>query len=139
MQAIALAFPQRQLTVDVLHHDDGAIDDDTEIDGSNRKQIGGAIVGMKDDESEQQSERNGERGNNGRANADQKENQDDQYKDHAMEQIVLHGVGGELYEVAAVIVCIDFDVFGQYALVQFLGLRFHSLEHILRLLSRASE
>ena len=52
-----------------------------------------------------------------------------------MEQIVLHGIGGELYQLAAIVIWIDFDVRRQNALVQFLGLRFHSFQNILRLLS----
>ena len=54
MQAIALAFPQRQLAVNVLHHDDRAVDHDAKIDGSDRKQIGGAIMGVEHDEGKQQ-------------------------------------------------------------------------------------
>ena len=31
----------REMAEDVLHHDDGAVDDDAEIDGADRQQIGG--------------------------------------------------------------------------------------------------
>ena len=46
VQLIGLSFPQRQFAVDVLHHNDGAVDDDAEIDGADGQQVGGAIMGM---------------------------------------------------------------------------------------------
>ena len=46
VQLIALSFAQRQFTVDVLHHDHRAVDDDAEIDGADGEQVGGAIVRM---------------------------------------------------------------------------------------------
>ena len=55
LQLVALSLPQREFTVDVLHHHDRAIDDDAEIDGADGKQVGGAIVRMQNNEGKQQA------------------------------------------------------------------------------------
>src|SRR5208337_5065347 len=65
VQLIVLSFSQRQLTVDVLDHDNRAVDDDAEINGANGKQIGGTIVGVQNNKGKQKRERNRQSDNNG--------------------------------------------------------------------------
>ena len=48
----------RQMAEDVLHHDDGRIDDDAEIDGADRQQVGGFAAQHRDDDGEEQRHRN---------------------------------------------------------------------------------
>jgi len=53
-EAVGLAVAQRELAVDVLHHDDGAVDDDAEVDGADGEQVGSAVVRVQHDEGEEQ-------------------------------------------------------------------------------------
>ena len=99
-----MAFAQGEFAVDVLDHDHGAVDDDAEIDGADGKQIRGDVVRVKHDEGEEQRERNGEGDDDGGAEADQEENQDDQNQDHAAKQVGFDRVGGEVDELAAIVV-----------------------------------
>ena len=91
-----MPFPQRQFTVNVFHHDDGAVDDDAEIDGSDRKQIGGHVVGMQDDEGKQKRQRNGQRDDDCGADADQEKDQHNQDQHHAAQQVVFDRIRGEI-------------------------------------------
>ena len=59
--------------------------------------------------------RDGERNDDGGAEADQEEDQDDQHQHHAAEQVCFHGVGGKLHQVAAIVKGMNLDV-GQEAL-----------------------
>ena len=90
-------------------------------------------------ESEQQAERNGERHNDRRAHAHQKENQHDQDQDHAAFEVVLDRVDGELHQVAAVVERMDLHVRRQNAIVEFLGLLFHARQDVLGLLAGQHE
>src|SRR5690242_14398211 len=94
---------------------------------------------MKNDESKQQREGDGERHDDRSPDADQEKNQHDQYQNHPAKQIVLHRVGGQIDELAAVVIRNNFDVGRQNLAVQFLGLRFHALEDVLGLLAAEHE
>ena len=76
-QFVFSAVAQPEFAVDVLHHDDGAVNDDAEINGADGKEIGGFPRPMQKDEGEEESKRNGKRGDDRGAEADQKEDQDD--------------------------------------------------------------
>jgi hypothetical protein len=54
-----LALAQAEFTVDVLDHDDGAVNDDAEVDGPDGEQIGGFAGRVEKNEGEEQRERNG--------------------------------------------------------------------------------
>ena len=133
VEVVLLPFPQRQFAVDVLDHHHGAVDDDAEIDGANGKQIGGNVVGVQHDEGKQQRQRNGERDNDGGAEADQKEDQHDQHQHHAAKQIGFNRVRGQVHQFAAIVKGNDLDVWRQDAAIQFFGLGLDSLQDILRL------
>ena len=49
----------RQPAEDRLHHDHGGIDDQPEIDGADRQQVGGFAAQHQDDDGKEQRERNG--------------------------------------------------------------------------------
>ncbi len=103
-------MPRAEFAVDVLHHHDRAVDDDAEIDGSNGEQIGGIAPSVQKNESEQQSQRNGQGRNQGGAHASQKEDEHDQHQQHPAHEIAFHGVGGDADQVAAIVVGTDFHV-----------------------------
>ena len=84
-------------------------------------------------------ERNGEGDDDRRAETDQEENQNDQHQDHAAEQVVFDRVRGQFHQIAAVVVGMDLDVWRQDVAVEFLGLGFHALQNVLRLLAAQHE
>src|SRR5208283_6053294 len=104
VQLVVFPFSQRKLTVDIFDHDYRAINNDSEIDCANGKQVGGAIVRMQHNEGEQERKRNRERHDDGGAKTDQEKDQDDQHQHHAAEQVVFHRVRGELYQLAAIVI-----------------------------------
>ena len=57
----------RQAAEDVLHHDDGGIDDQPEIDGADGQQIGGLAAEQQQRDRESQRERDGRRDDDGGA------------------------------------------------------------------------
>ena len=72
VELVVLSLAQAELTVDILDHHDGAIDDDAEVDGADGEKVGGFAGSVKKDEGKQKREGNGERGNDSCANADEK-------------------------------------------------------------------
>ena len=99
----SLAVAGAEFTVNVLHHDDGAVDDDAEINGSDGEQIGGIAAGVQENKREQERQRNGERRNQGGAHAAQEEDEDDQHQQHSAHEIAFHRVGGDADQVAAIV------------------------------------
>ena len=90
---------------------------------------------MQDDEREQQRQRDGQGDNDGGAEADQEEDQNDQHEHHAAKQVVLHRVGGQVHQVAAIVIRTNLYVRGKDVAIQLLSLGLDALEHILRLLA----
>ena len=135
MQVVALAFARAQLAEDVLHHHQRAVDENSEVDGADGKQVGRDSSRMQKDEREQQRQRNGERDDDRGANAHQKRHQHDKDQSHAQQHVVLDRVDGQLHQIAAVVVGTHLYVRRQDVFVQLLGLRFDALQHILRLLA----
>ena len=83
--------------------------------------------------------RNGERHDDGGAEADQEEDQHDQHQHHAAKQVGFHGVGGELHQFAAIVERMNLYVGRQDLPVQFFGLCLDSFQDGLRLLAAAHE
>src|SRR6202040_4372763 len=117
-----------KLAVDVFNHYDGAIDDNSEINGADGKQIRGNVVRVEHDESKQQREWNREGDNDSSAEADQEKNQHDQDQHHAAKQVRFHRVRGQLNQFAAVVKWMNLDVGRQDLPVQFLGFCFNSFQ-----------
>ena len=57
-KVVLLPSAKTQFAVDVLHHHDGAVDDDSEINRADGKQIGGFAREVQKNEGEKQSKRN---------------------------------------------------------------------------------
>src|SRR5580698_2530018 len=125
--------------MDVFHHHDGAVDDDSEIDSPNGKKVCRNTAGVQENKRKEQTQRNGQSDDNRRAHADQEKNQNNQDQAHAEQHVVLHRVDGQLHQVAAVIVGTDFHVLRQQIAVDLLGLLLHSFENVLRLLAGEHE
>src|SRR5262249_8268988 len=128
VQLVTLAAADGEFAIDVLDHDHGAVDQDAEVDGADGKQVGGDGWEGEEGEGEEQGEGNGERGDDGGTGAGEEEDEHDHHQDHAAEQVVLDGVDGELYQVAAIVVGTDLDVARQLA-VEFGGFLLDTLEH----------
>ena len=139
VEFVFLAMAKAELAVDVFDHDDGAVNDDAEVDGADGEEIGGFAGRVQKDEGEEKSERNGERGDDGGAEADQEKDQDDQDEDHAAQEIPFDGVRGDANEVAAVVVGTNFHVGREKRLVDLLGFFLDAFEDILRLLAAAHQ
>ncbi len=86
-----------------------------------------------------QREWNSESDDNRRAKTDQEEDQNYQHQDHAAEQVIFHGIRGQLHQVAAIVIRVDLDIGRQDSPIQLLGLGFDALEYVLRLLAAQHE
>src|SRR5229473_4933782 len=53
---VVLALAQAELTVNVLDHDDGAVNDDAEVDGTDGEEVGRFASGLQEDEGKEQRE-----------------------------------------------------------------------------------
>ena len=97
----------RQPAEDRLHHDDGGVDDQAEIDRADRQQIGGFAAQHQDDHGEEQRERD-RRADDQRAAEVAEEyplqQHDQEDPDH---HVVQHGVGGDVDQVLAVVDPLD--------------------------------
>src|SRR5215471_7016403 len=90
-----------------FHHDDGRIDDETEIDGTDREEIGGFSPQDKDGDCKEEGERNGRRDDEGAAQISEKEPLNEKHKNHAEDQVEQDGMGGQADEVAAIVNALD--------------------------------
>src|SRR6266481_5527537 len=101
---------QAEFAIDVFDHDDGAINDDAEIDSADGEEVSGFAGGVKKNEGEKQRERNGESGDNSGAYADEEKDEHEKNKDHAANEVPFHGVGGNADQIAAVIEGTNLDI-----------------------------
>ena len=86
---------------------------------------------VQTDKRKQQRQRN--RGGDDQAGPKvvQEEDQHHDHQQHAAQQIVLDDLGGQRDQVGAVVIGHDLDVFGQHAVIEFVGLGLDALEHVL--------
>ena len=87
---------------DVFHHDHRAVHDHAEIQRAKREQVDRDFGQIEKDGSEEQRERNGERNDERRARIEEEDEQDAGHQDHALGEVVHHGVQGVAKEIAAV-------------------------------------
>ena len=137
IQIVLLTLAVTQFPENIFDHYERAIDHDAKIDRADRQQVGRNIVCVQKNEREQKSERNCHRNDESRADADQETNQNDENQNHASKQIRLDSIGGEFYEVAAVVKRPHLDVRRQDVLVDLFGFFFDALQHGLRLFTAA--
>ena len=84
------------MPVDILDHDDGGIDDDAEIHGPNREQIGRFAAQKQHAEGEKQRQRNIDGHNQGTAHVAQEHEQDQRHQHHAHHQVLADGFRGNV-------------------------------------------
>ena len=87
---------------DVFDHDDRAVDDHAEVERAEREQVGGNVAQVEADGGEEQRERHGERDDERAAHVAEEEEQDDDDEDDALGQVLEHGVGGVVEQIAAI-------------------------------------
>ena len=96
-----------EMTEDVLDHDHRGVDDQPEIDGADRQQIGRLAAQHHEADGEGQRERDGHGDDEGAAQIAEERplQQEDQH--HAGDHVVQHGMGRDVDQVAAVIDALD--------------------------------
>ena len=105
----------REMAEDVLHHDDGAIDDNAEIDGADRQQIGRIPAQDRDDNREEQRDRNGRRHDQRAAQIAEKYPLNEEDERDAEQHIVHHGAYRDRNEIAPIVIGLDLDAGRQAA------------------------
>ena len=78
------------LAEDIFHHDHGAVDDNAEIDGADRQQIGGLAPQHRDHHSQEQRHRYRRRDDQRAAQIAEKHPLDQEDKGDAEQEIVQH-------------------------------------------------
>ncbi len=129
------------MAINVLDHDDRRIDDDAEIDGPNGQQVGRLAAREQHGEGEQQRQRDVDGHNQSAAHIAQEHEQDDRHQTHAQQQVLLHGLGGDVDQLGAVVVGVDLDA-GQHppgVLIEFPDLDFDIVQGGQRVLVLAQQ
>src|SRR6185369_13737879 len=104
-----------EVAEDVLHHDHGAVDDNAEIDGADRQQVGGVAAHHRNQHGEEQRHGNS-RGHNQRAAQVAEEYPLDHEDQRDAEQhVVHHRAHGDGDEIAAIVERVDLDARRQAA------------------------
>ena len=92
---------------DALHHDHRRIDHDAEVHCAQRDEVGLRAGGHHAEKREEQGERQIERDQQGRAQLAQEEPQHQRNQHHAGDEVLHHGVGGQLDQVGPVVERLD--------------------------------
>ncbi len=119
---------------DVLHHHDGAVDDDAEVDRAQRQQVGRNLEVVHQDERRQQRQRDRDGHDDRRARAAQEQQQHDRHQRHALDERLAHRMHGGVDQLAAVDIRHDLHVLGQDVLVQVAHGVVHAGHHARRVL-----
>ena len=124
MQPIAAAAIRRmsrrvmgKMTEDILHHDDGAVDDDAEVDRADRQQVGGVAAQHGDDDRKEQGDGNCRGHDQRAAQVPQEDPLNEKDQRNAEQHIVHHRAHGDRNKVAAVVVRLDPDARRQAAVI----------------------
>ena len=91
--------PGLEIAVDVLDQDDRGIDDDAEIDGADREQVGVLAADDQNDDAEEQRERDIGADDDGAAQVAEEQPLNEEDQQAAEYQIVQHRCGGDVDEV----------------------------------------
>ena len=92
-----------EIPIDVLDHDHRGIDDDAEIDGADRKQIGVLAAQHQDDDAEEQRERDVGADDDGAAQIAEKDPLNEENQHAAENQIMQHRAGGDVDQLSAIV------------------------------------
>jgi hypothetical protein len=100
---VRVAPGERQVTVDVLDHDDGRIHQQAEVERADGEQVGALAARQHDHDGEEEGEGDGGRDHDGAAQVAEEEPLDHEDQQHAHDDVVHHHVGGDLHQVLAVV------------------------------------
>ena len=103
------------MAVDVLHHDDGGIDQQAEIERAQRQQVGALAACQHQHDGEEKGEGDGRRHHQRATEIAEEEVLDHQDEDHALDDVLHHRLGGDLHQVLAVIERVDLHPRRQHA------------------------
>src|SRR5437660_10040158 len=101
-QLLSLLGARLEIAVDVLDQNHRGIDNDAEIDGANRKQVGILVAHHQNDDAEEQCERDIGAHNDGAAQVAEEHPLNEENQQAAEQQIVQDRAGGDGNEGSAV-------------------------------------
>src|ERR1700719_4969803 len=110
VQVVLLSRAVGEFAIDVFHHHDRAVDDNSKIDRANRQQICGNVAGVQKDEGEKQPQGNRQGDNHGGPEADQERYQHDDNQNHSTLEIGFDSIRSHPYEIGAIVKWADLDV-----------------------------
>src|SRR3974390_1745755 len=115
-----------EVSIDILHHDHRGIDDDAEVNGAERQQVGILPAQYQDDDREEQRKGNVDADDDGAAQIAQKQPLNKEDQQAAEDQVVQHRVRGHADQRAAIVKRDDFYAGGQAAVrIEFRDLGLH--------------
>ena len=126
-----ILLPQSE---DCLHHDDGTVHEDAEIDGTQAEQVGRNSGQIHQDEGEEQGNGDGDGHGQGAERTAQKQQEDSDDEQHAEKQRVLHRVQRGSDQFRPVEEHLDPDTFGENVFVQVIHNLMHFFQHLGRIL-----
>src|ERR1700709_85579 len=119
------------LAEDIFHHDHAPVDDNAEIDGADRQQVGGLSPHYRDHHSQEQRHRYGRRDDQRAAQIAEKHPLDQEDQRDAEQQIVQHRLHRDRDEVAAIVERHDLDAGRQRSIrIDPLDRDAHALDHL---------
>src|SRR5580704_3320751 len=137
-QSVSIVGAALEIAKDVLDQNHRRIDDDAEIDGADRQQVGILAARHHDYDGEEQGERNVDANNDGRAQVAQENPLDQEDQQAAEHQVVQDGTRRQVHQRAAVVVEHHLDAGWQRAVgVDFLNLCFDLGQHFVGVLGAA--
>src|SRR3984885_15906137 len=102
-QLLPFVAPGREIAIHVLDHNHGGVDDDTEIDGTDRQQVCVLAAQDKDDDAEEQRERDIGAHDNGAAQIAEKQPLNSENQQNTEHEIMQHGAGGDTDQNGAIV------------------------------------
>jgi hypothetical protein len=112
-----------QSSIDVLDHDDRAVDENAEVDRTDGEQVRRNAPEVETDEREQQRQRNRHRDDEPRTDVVQEEDENHHDQHDAAQQVVLDRARRQANQIAAVVERNDLHVLRQDLLVELRRLR----------------
>ncbi len=102
-----------KMAIDVLHHDDGRIDDKAEIDRTHRQEVCGLTANDENGDGEQECEGDGRGDDQCASEIAQEDPLHQEYENDADGHVLKHGAGGDADEFRAVVDRFDVHAGGQ--------------------------
>ena len=118
-----------------LNHHHGAVDDDTEIDGTHRQQVGAHAAEVEGNEGKEQGQRNDRSHDDRRTPVFHEQQHHESDEDDALENVVHHGAHGQVDEVLAVVERHYLHVLGQVIVLYLRDFRLQGFDDLLGVLA----